>query len=178
QAHSGTGSALLGTVQPTPAPSGESSLSQTVAIPPTGTTTLSFWYRPSTVDDACTGTGCVFDWQEAQVRNTAGQTLASIFKSNSNSQTWTQVTFDMTPFAGQNVTLWFNVHQDSSSNPDDTWMYLDDVTLTQPSVPGAPTGVTATAGNGSATVNWTAPSNNGGSTITKYTVTPFIGSTA
>jgi hypothetical protein len=27
-------------------------------------------------------------------------------------------------------------------------------------------------------VNWTAPSDNGGSTITKYTVTPFIGSTA
>ena len=52
------------------------------------------------------------------------------------------------------------------------------MTLTQPSVPGAPTGVTATAGNASATVSWTAPSNNGGSTITKYTVTPFIGSTA
>ena len=66
----------------------------------------------------------------------------------------------------------------SRRNPDDTWMYLDDVTLTQPSVPGAPTGVTATAGNGSATVSWTAPSDNGGSAITKYTVTPFIGSTA
>src|SRR5690349_12619640 len=57
-------------------------------------------------------------------------------------------------------------------------MYLDDVSLFQPGVPAAPTGVTATAGNGSATVSWTAPSNNGGSTITKYTVTPFIGSTA
>ncbi len=36
--------------------------------------------------------------------------------------------------------------------------------------PGAPTGVTATAGNASATVSWTAPGN-GGSTITGYTVT-------
>jgi hypothetical protein len=43
--------------------------------------------------------------------------------------------------------------------------------------PGAPTGVTATAGNGSAAVSWTAPGN-GGSAITSYTVTPFIGSTA
>jgi hypothetical protein len=178
QVHSGNGSALLGTIQPAPQPNGDSSLSQTVAVPPTGTTTLTFWYRPSTADDICSGTSCTFDWQEAQVRTTAGATLASIFKSNSNSQTWTKVTFDMTQFAGQNVMLWFNVHQDGATNPDDTWMYLDDVTLTQPSVPAAPTGVTAIAGNGSATVSWTAPSDNGGSTITSYTVTPFIGSTA
>jgi hypothetical protein len=37
--------------------------------------------------------------------------------------------------------------------------------------------VSAVAGNGSATVNWTAPSN-GGSQITSYTITPYIGSTA
>ncbi len=99
-----------------------------------------------------------------------------MFKSNSNSQTWTQVTFDMTPYAGQNVVLYFNVHQDGGNDP--TWMYLDDVSLTQPSVPGAPTGVTATAANGSATVSWTAPSNSGGSAISGYTVTPYIGTTA
>src|SRR5262249_10122481 len=155
---------------------GDSSLTQTVTIPPTGTTTLSFWYRPSTTDDICSGSSCTFDWQEAQIQTASGQTLASVFKSNSNSQTWTQVNFDMTPYAGQNVVLYFNVHQDGKTDP--TWIYLDDVSLFQPGVPGAPTGVTATAGNGSATVSWTAPSNNGGSTITKYTVTPFIGSTA
>ena len=43
--------------------------------------------------------------------------------------------------------------------------------------PAAPTGVTATAGDGSAQVSWTAPSD-GGSAITSYTVTPFIGATA
>ena len=42
------------------------------------------------------------------------------------------------------------------------------------SPPAAPTGVTATAGNGSATVSWTAPPG----TVTSYTVTPFVGSTA
>ena len=48
---------------------------------------------------------------------------------------------------------------------------------TTPVVPSAPTGVTATAGNGQATVSWTAPSD-GNSPITSYTVTPYVGSTA
>ena len=51
------------------------------------------------------------------------------------------------------------------------------VTPTGPTAPGAPSGVTATAGNASATVSWTAPSN-GGSLITSYTITPYVGSTA
>ncbi len=50
--------------------------------------------------------------------------------------------------------------------------------VTPNALPGAPTGVTATAGDASAKVSWTAPTNNGGSTITKYTVTPYIGTTA
>ena len=45
---------------------------------------------------------------------------------------------------------------------------------TAPATPGAPS---ATAGDGQATVNWAAP-DDGGSTITKYTVTPYIGSAA
>ncbi len=42
-------------------------------------------------------------------------------------------------------------------------------------VPGAPTGVSATAGNGQAVVSWTAPASNGGSVITGYTVTSSPG---
>lgn len=45
-----------------------------------------------------------------------------------------------------------------------------------PTVPAQPSGLNATAGNASAFVSWTAPSN-GGSPITSYTVTPFMGST-
>ncbi len=46
-----------------------------------------------------------------------------------------------------------------------------------PTVPAAPTAVNATAGNATATVSWTPPSN-GNSPLTSYTVTPYIGSTA
>ncbi len=51
------------------------------------------------------------------------------------------------------------------------------VTPAAPTAPAAPAGVTATAGNGSATVTWTAPAN-GGSAISSYTVTPYIGAAA
>ncbi|SCF09367.1 Putative Ig domain-containing protein [Micromonospora saelicesensis] len=44
-------------------------------------------------------------------------------------------------------------------------------------VPGAPTNTSATAGTNAATVSWTAPAN-GGSPITGYTVTPYLGGVA
>ncbi|MCU1453985.1 MAG: Sugar lactone lactonase YvrE [Acidimicrobiales bacterium] len=47
-----------------------------------------------------------------------------------------------------------------------------------PTVPSFPTGVTATAGVGQATVAWTAPTVTGGAPITGYVVTPYIGSAA
>ncbi len=46
------------------------------------------------------------------------------------------------------------------------------------SVPGAPTGVAGIAGDSSAALSWTAPSSNGGSPITGYRVTPYIGANA
>lgn len=48
-------------------------------------------------------------------------------------------------------------------------------TPTAPVAPGAPSGVIATAGNGSAAVTWRAPSNTGSAPITSYTVTASPG---
>ena len=52
--------------------------------------------------------------------------------------------------------------------------YLVDV-LFAPTPPGQPTNVTATAGNLSATVNWSAPATGG---VASYKITPYIGTTA
>jgi hypothetical protein len=51
------------------------------------------------------------------------------------------------------------------------------ITATPAAPPSAPANVTATAGSGSASVLWSAPAD-GGSPITSYTVTPYVGSIA
>jgi hypothetical protein len=57
---------------------------------------------------------------------------------------------------------------------------LDNNTITlyapNPTPPGAPTGVSATGGNGRATVSWSAPVDTGGASVTSYTVIPSQGS--
>jgi len=49
---------------------------------------------------------------------------------------------------------------------------------TVPVVPGAPTNVVATPGSSQASVSWTAPATNGGSPLTGYVVTPYVGTVA
>lgn len=48
------------------------------------------------------------------------------------------------------------------------------VTPQAPTVPGAPTNVSASSSDASASVSWTAPTSNGGSPITSYTVTALV----
>ena len=71
------------------------------------------------------------------------------------------------------TTYTFRVTASNSVNSGPPSEPSNEVTPTAPTEPSAPTGVTATAGNEKATVTWTAPSN-GGSAITKYTITPYI----
>ena len=121
QKHSGTYSVLDGASSGSE-PNGDDFLYQTITIPSTATkATLTFWYWPATTDTI------TYDWQEAQVQNTSGTTLAQIMKVASNTQTWTQVTYDLTTYKGQTIRIYFNDHQDGYG--DLTYLYLDDVSV-------------------------------------------------
>jgi len=132
KAHSGSYSVLLGSTTGNE-PYGDSAVMQTVSIPANATSAMvSFWYLPATTDMV------YYDWQELQVRDLDGNVLAQAMRLCSNTQSWTQGSFDLSRFIGRTVQLWFNVHQDGYG--DLTAMYLDDVAMTvngpTPTVPG------------------------------------------
>ena len=121
EAHTGSFSAQLG-ASGLPEPDGDSWIYQTVTVPSNmQSPNLTFWYWPATQDTI------EHDWQEAQIRDTSGNELAEIFKTASNSQVWTEVSVDLTPYQGETVEIYFNVHEDGYGTP--TYMYVDDVAI-------------------------------------------------
>ena len=119
--HGGSHAALLGDIAE-PEPSGDSWIYQTVSIPGgLSVCRLRCFYNPSSTDSI------LFDWQEAQVQDTGGGFLAQVFKVCASTATWTAVEFDLLPYLGTSVRIYFNVHQDGAG--DLTSMYLDDVDI-------------------------------------------------
>jgi hypothetical protein len=100
---------------------GDSNFKQTIAVPASGGT-LSYWYNPHSPDTL------TYDQQQAQIRNTSGAVLATVMNVCSNSGVWTQKTFNMAPYAGTTVVLYFNVHDDNWPS-DPSYMLVDDITV-------------------------------------------------
>src|SRR5438270_359022 len=123
-----------------------------------------------------TGVGTVpaNTWTKVEIQYTATATGgARVYINDQTQAAWT-VTGDYTRTANlQRIQLW----NDGNITAD-----FDDVNVSTPAqapqVPGAPTNVAGTAGDHSVALNWTAPASNGGSPITGYRITPYIGSTA
>ncbi len=137
QAHSGTHSAFLGSL-PGTEPLGDASIYQQISVPASGGT-LSYWYYPYSEDSI------TFDWQDAYITDASHNILATVMHVCDNTSAWTNVTFNMAPYAGQTVDIEFLVHQDGAS--DVTNMYVDDVALNTSCATGTPPTATNTGTN-------------------------------
>jgi len=113
---------LLGEV----APEGASFSSgyQTVTIPASASSAiLSFWYWPGTDDTSG-------DFQRVLLlQPTTYALVANVLKVLEDDAGWKQRAYDLTPFQGESLVLYFDVYNDSSAAGDRTWMFLDDVSL-------------------------------------------------
>ena len=114
-------------------------------------------------------TGVYNQYAAANGKPNLGYTNPTLYSTGSNAQPYP-------PY--HDITTGDNLYYPTTANWDYAtgWGSFDgnnvarDVAATL-ALPGAPTGVVATAGSGAATVSWTAPSSNGGSPINKYIVT-------
>jgi hypothetical protein len=133
EANSRTGqwSALLGIVPPNPDAYTYSSARQMVTIPADiHSATLSFWYWPASENDMSIDEQQVFiyegDWADRIF-------AAEVLRTNSNSQQWTHMTFDLLNngqlnLAGKDIHLYFNTLNKFVTTPR-MWMYVDDVSV-------------------------------------------------
>ena len=161
-AHSGTWSAWLGGYGVTH----NDSISQLVAIPSCGRVTLSYYVH---IDTNEAFGSPAYDTLTVRVGSTAVQTLSNADAADG----YQYKTVDLSAHVGRTVSLSFSGSEDASAA---TSFVIDDMSLTTPrTVPGAPTGVLATAGDASAVVSWAAPASDGGSGISGYTVTAAPG---
>lgn len=119
-AHSGKFSAQIGS---TSRFTGTATLTQQIHVPATGTTTLSFFYNAHCTDSIR------YDFQQAQIRNTAGKRLKNIFNICSNAETWQQSTTDLSVYKGQDIVVFYGDHDDNFPG-DPTYLLLDDATVT------------------------------------------------
>ncbi len=148
--------------EPTPVVAVPGQVTNVTATAGAGSASLT-WSAPSSGGAVTKYTITPYIGSEAQPTTTVTGTPPATAATVSELKNGTSYTFK--------VTASNSVGSGPASEPSNA------VTPTAPTAPAAPTGVTATAGSEKATVTWTAPSN-GGSPITKYTITPYVGTEA
>ncbi|MCW5851170.1 MAG: hypothetical protein KIT87_13930 [Anaerolineae bacterium] len=139
----------LGIEPPTGDAYSHSSASQSVTIPAVvSRATLVFWTWRGTEEAGWTTTETsplawtsARDGQEVLVLDRRAQPLAVLLRGAVNDGDWTRYEYDLTPFRGQTIALYFNVLNNGTGGKR-SWMYIDDVSLevcrgTEP--PPAPT---------------------------------------
>lgn len=96
---------------------------QSVAVPASGTPTLSFWMRSDTAESGST----VYDTMKAQVVSGSTTTTLATYSNVGTNATYTQKSFDLSAYKGKTVTIRFTMTEDSSLQT--SWV-VDDTSLT------------------------------------------------
>lgn len=125
--HAGSFSARLGGQVASP---GHNRLDQIVHIPAAadGASSLSFWFEPH-----CAAAP---DRNTVELRVPGGPRLALLMKACTTSASFTQRTFDLSSWAGQDVLLRFDTYDDGAAATP-SFMYVDDVqVITEVAAPG------------------------------------------
>lgn len=125
---------------------------QTITVPAGApAATLTFWVRPGA--EAVAGNG---DYQRVLLLKPGSYSyLATVTKMLANATAWQQVSFDLTPYRGQQVVLYFEVLNDNTSAAPRTWLYVDDVSA-RPCAPALTPTATFTPAPATATPSPTA----------------------
>ncbi|MEA2784947.1 MAG: hypothetical protein QOF71_1051 [Candidatus Eremiobacteraeota bacterium] len=108
-------------------PIGDEGVCQAVIIPPGGR--LTFWvYQYSSEADT------TYAYQEAQLFDASGSTVKQLYQTANTTNGWVQQGYDLAPFAGQTLYLYFGVHGDGYAGAY-TIQFVDDVALTSGPAP-------------------------------------------
>jgi len=103
---------------------GDSTAYQLVTIPRgSRNANLTLYYWPGSNDSS------TYAWQEADIVDSSGRVIQQLFRNTTNDQTWIQMNFDLSSFAGQTIGIQFLDHENSNGGPYYNYMYLDDVSL-------------------------------------------------
>ena len=97
---------------------------QTITVPAGArTATLSFWHRP----DSQASAG---DFQRVMLlKPVTYSAITTVWKTLANSTDWQHTIFDLTPYRGQSIVLYFEVYNDDISAGARTGMHVDDVSV-------------------------------------------------
>ena len=123
---------------------------------------------PTNVTATAGNGNATINWQPPI--NTGGSAITG-YQVSTNGTTWTNVGSNIRSHTFQGLTNGTSVTlRVRAVNAAGNSTIANAPAVTPRAVPSAPTNVTATAGNGSATINWQPPTNTGGSAITGYQV--------
>jgi hypothetical protein len=133
---------------------------------PTG---RSIWYRwtaPSSGSLSLDTSGSSFD---TLLGVYTGSTVGALSEVAVNDDAASDLTSDLITEVVGGATYWIRVDGYAGATG------AVNLHLTETTPPDAPTGVSATPGSGQATVSWNAPASDGGSPITDYELTAYVG---